>query len=128
MFNKSGSDNKKSIILLLVVITLCFIILEVAVRILAKPFEYIKNEQDLEMTYAYLKDNATLKISTLTNKDGIYLNTNYNSLPIILDGTFQDYVFTIPASGTYLKSILLESNYPADIVIDSVSIENQILK
>jgi len=102
--------------------------LEAALRIFENPFEYIENLEELEKTNEYLRENATLKISTLTNKDGVFPNNDYNKFSIILDGTFHDYKFTIPATGIYLKSIGLEFNFPAEIVISDILIENDALR
>jgi|GEM_PF-6097812 len=102
--------------------------LQAAQELLTNPFGHLSSQQELAMTYAYLKNNASVKISTLTDKDGDVLNTNYDDLPITIDGITHEYALSIPASGTSLKLIVLQFNYPVNVVVNKVVIENQPLK
>lgn len=94
-------------------------------RILANPFEYIKDREDFLKTYEYLKENAQLAIRSWTNKDGKDPNTNYKGLPILLDGELHSYEFIVQPSGTQLKSVELVLNFPANLEIKDIVAENK---
>lgn len=102
--------------------------LELALRIKKAPFEYIKDRGELLQTYEYLAENAKLKIKRLTNKDGSTSNTMLQELPVALDGQSHEYEFQLPSGGTELKNIQLEANFPADLLVENVVLENQLKK
>ena len=98
--------------------------LNVALRIKGNPFEYIRDEEELEQTYDYLSQNAKLKIKSMTNRDDPTSNMALLELPIATDGMNHEYTFQLPPGGTQLKNIKLEANFPANFFIDSVLLEN----
>lgn len=98
--------------------------LESAFRVSNSPFEYIENSEDLSETYDYLRQNAKLSIKALTNRDDPNSNLLLTQLPIFLDGQQHEYEFQLPSGGTELKNIKLEANFPADLVVEDIIIEN----
>lgn len=99
-----------------------------AFRTKENPFEYIRDEEDLQETYHYLHQNSILKLSTLTDKDGSILNNYALRVPLELDGDYHDYQVPLSPRGTRLKKIRLELNFPAKIEVGKIEIIHLSLK
>ncbi len=97
---------------------------ESAMRVKNSPFEYIKDSEELSQTYDYLSLNAKIAVKALTNRDDSNSNLLLLELPIFLDGEFHKYEFQIPPGGTDLKMIFLKTNFPANISLENVVLEN----
>lgn len=99
-----------------------------ALRIKENPFEFIKDEKEIQETYDYLRQGGFLIIQTLTNKDADILN-NYNlRTPILLDGLYHMYSIPLSPRGTNLEKIKLELNFPAKIEVEKIEIIHPSLK
>lgn len=99
-----------------------------ALRIKENPFEYIQDEKELQETYDYLRQDSTLLLKTLTNKD-VNISNNYTlRIPVILDGRYHNYKIPLSPRGTELQKIRLELNFPARIEVGKIEIIHPSLK
>lgn len=98
---------------------------EKADRIKKNPFELIRDEEELYMTYNYLSSSAELKIDVFTNKDDSTLEAlTILSMPVHLNGLNYIYEVSIPQKGTKLEKININGNFPARLLIQGITIEN----
>lgn len=99
---------------------------EKADRVKKTPFELIRDAEELAMTYSYLSNSAELKIDVFTNKDDPTLESaTVLGLPVFLDGVSHGYEIPISQEGTRLEKISIKGNFPANLQIQRISIENQ---
>lgn len=92
-------------------------------RIKDNPFEFISNSQDLSATYDFLRDNSTLIIQTLTNREKQISDIYDLKLPIYIDGLFHQYSIDVPPRGLNLKKIIFKLPYPANMSVSDINIE-----
>lgn len=96
----------------------------VGIRIKNNPFEFIRNEEELQLAYNYVRQDALLSILTKTNKDENISNGFGFKIPILLDDWYHEYEVLIPPRGIDLEEIRIELNFPAYLEVVKMEISN----
>lgn len=95
------------------------------IRIKNNPFELIRNEEELQLAYDYVRQAVFLKVSTKTNKDENISNNYSIIIPILLDDQYNEYEIPLSPRGINLEKIKFELNFPARIDVGRMEISHQ---